>query len=56
MIAATALRKKRTEKRESIPRPQLKRRQSFCPRTIPYYKYKVVWQNISFYDDSINNE
>ena len=41
MLAAAAVRKKRTERVESIAKPQFIRREYFCPRTIPNYKYKV---------------
>ena len=41
MLAAAAVRKKRTERVESIAKPQFIRREYFCPRTIPMYKYKV---------------
>ena len=46
MLAAAAVRKKNNNvvARESIQKPQVRRRESFCPRTIPYYKHKVDWR------------
>ena len=41
MACAAAVRKKRIEPRERDDTPQKKFKENFCPRTIPYFRYKV---------------